>query len=132
MNIITQASIEFFYRELLQETNDQIRIFEAQPTSNYPEMGRIRLYEERAKIHKHFELCDKTIALFLTNHLHQALVGRVETKNHCHSLTWEEQESMRHSLETELHTDIIWEKDSKPPKVSLTSNGTVTKKFSSL
>lgn len=132
MNILDTAGLNFFRREMLTETNQQIRLFESQPPCPLQELGRIRLYEERAKITRHFDSCDKTIGVYLTNHLHQALLGRVENGTHCLSLTWEEQESLRHSLASHTHKDILWEKNQKPPKVLLTAEGNVVRKEESL
>jgi hypothetical protein len=132
MNILDTAGLNFFRREMLAETNQQIRLFEAQRPSQLQELGRIRLYEERAKITRHFESCDKNIGVYLNNRLHQALLGRVENGTHCLSLTWEEQESLRHSLTAHTHTDILWEKNQNPPKVLLTAEGNVVRKYESL
>lgn len=132
MNILDTAGLNFFRREMLEETNQQIRLFEAQRHSNLQELGRIRLYEERAKITRHFDSCDKTIGVYLNNRLHQALLGRVETGVHSLSLTWEEQESLRHSLSSHTHSDLLWEKNNKPPKVLLTPEGNVVRKYETL
>ena len=127
MNLLVRNALEFFRRDMLQETNQQIRLFEAQSHSKLTELGRIRLYEERSKITKHFDSCDKNIGVFLTCHPVQALLGRISHGQQSHSLSWMELQSIRHSLEAHLHSDLLWDNPNEPPKVCLTNEGKIEK-----
>jgi hypothetical protein len=127
MNLLDKSGLEFFRKDMMDETNQQIRLFETQSHGKYQELGRIRLYEERSKITRHFESCDKNIGVFLSHHPTQALLGRIETGEHSLSLAWKELDSIRHSLEADNHPNLIWEKKTIPPKVRLTASGEILK-----
>ena len=127
MNILDKPALEFFHKDMLEETNQNIRIFEGQSHGKFHELGRIRLYEERSKITKHFESCDKNIGIFLSHHPTQTLLGRIETGQHSLSLSWKEMESIRHSIDAQTHPKILWINPSIPPKVRLTADGEVLK-----
>lgn len=127
MTILQKQALDFFQRDLLQEINQQIRIFESQPTSSNLELGRIRLYDERSKISTHFSLCSEEAAAYLTNHLSHAILGRVRGEKTSNSLSWQEKESVRHSLENQHHLDLLWDNPNLPPNALLTKEGEIKK-----
>jgi len=132
MNILDEEGIAFFKRELLAETERQLRLFESQTNPLQEEFGRIKLYDDRTKITRHFTICTPDIGAFLSNHPSHGLLGKLHEDVTTASLVWKEQEGLRHSLMETLHPDLPWNKNGEPPKARLTESGKITKKLSSL
>lgn len=122
MTILTQQGIEFFERELLEECRKHIRAYELlanDEESHTLELGRIRLYEERARIRKHFESSERTLAGYMSVGINHGLLGRLKLQDTSSALYWKEKEGIRFNIITELEDDLKW-KNNKPPKVHLT------------
>lgn len=127
--ILDEQGVAFFRKELLEETDKQISQFElASEGVSQRELGRIRLYEERAKIRRHFEICDSEIGAFLNNAQNHGLLGKLKQDVTSAGLTWKEIEGMRHSLQGLLLPDLNWQ-NNQPPKSRLTEQGQIVKKI---
>jgi hypothetical protein len=129
MEILDKSSLEFFKRELLEETEKKLRLFEI-GNINSNELGRIRLYEEKSRINAYFKLLDDKVGLLLINNPAQGLLGKIRESIESAGLTWKEIEGTRYDLFDSCHPEITWEQWEKtqvPPKVRLTESGKIVK-----
>lgn len=130
MTILDHKGISFFQKELLEETNRQLAFFETDPPAEVAarEMGRLRLYEERAKIRRHFFICEENLGAYDTNHPQHGLLGKLEGNPGSACLIWLEFEGLRHSIKTSVENDLTW-MENRPPEARLTSKGIFKKKM---
>lgn len=129
MTILDKNGVKFFRTELTKDTDRQIAMFETNPPSElgHRELGRIRLYEEKTKITRHFFVCETDKGLYASNHPHHGLVGKLEGLPASSCLVWKEIEGIRHSINATISTELEWE-NSSPPKTRLTTEGKFQKK----
>jgi hypothetical protein len=129
MHVLNSEGLSFFKEELLSDTENKIKFLEKLSYKDCPspEIGRIHLYEQRAIINQHFEICDSDIAVFLTNHPSHGLLGKVKETIESASLCWLEKDGIRYSLIPQTHKNFHW-KNSEPPPVRLTETGTLKPK----
>jgi hypothetical protein len=122
---IGSDGMKFFELELLNETNEQLRIFERKKIPN--ELGRIKLYEERMRIKSYFRRCDNNKSYLLENEENHAILSKLKELNFPASLKWVEEGGIRYNLKDENHPDLAWE--DSPPNVLLTKDGKVRKRL---
>jgi hypothetical protein len=127
MNILDRAGILFFKEELIGENSKQIKMFEGSKPRGIEELGRIRLYEEKIRIERHFKSTDPSIGVFLTAHPSHGLLGKTTNDPGSSALIWKEEEGIRHSIKWEAHPEMPWV-EQEPPKARLTPEGKVHKK----
>ena len=124
MNILYRDGVEFFKNELLKETHKQLEMFEEHPPEEVMlrEVGRIRLYDERAKIQRHFLICEDDRGGFESKHPQHGILGKLLASESSAGLTWLEFEGIRHSIQSFLSPELLWE-GGKLPKAHLTESG---------
>lgn len=129
MTLLDSAGIRFFKEELLKETNRQLMMFEENPPPDVAirEVGRIRLYDDRSKIQKHFFVCEPDCGAYESNHPQHGVIGKLEGNSASATLVWRELEGLRHSLKAEVENDLIWI-EKKVPDARLTREGKFRKK----
>jgi hypothetical protein len=129
MNKLDKNGIRFFRRELLDETNRQLELFETSAPKEIAsrEFGRIKLYDDRHKIERHFVITSTEVGGYETNHPFHALLGPLEGSPGSSILVWKEIEGIRHELNAEIQTQTVW-KETTPPEVRLTLTGEVIPK----
>ena len=126
MTIIDKNGIEFFERELIEDTNRQLMILEKAGRNNTLGLARLRLYEEKAHIRNHFKEADPNLGAFLSNCPAHALFGPSEIGSSV--LAWEEKEGLRHSVFWRIDASLAWE-EKKPPAIRLTKEGELRKRI---
>ena len=129
MILLDKKGIDFFRAELTKETERQIKMFEGNAPTEIMEreIGRVRLYEEKARIGKHFMVTEPSIGGFERNHPHHGLLGKVIGMGASAALIWLEIEGMRHSIKGSIEPTLVWEQE-KLPKARLTNTGKFQKK----
>lgn len=126
--LLDNEGVEFFRKSLVEDTESQIRLLESSRNiEGKLEFGRVRLYEERSIIERHFNRSLNDRGLFLQTDPSYALVLMVKSGNHSSLLTWRELEGLRHSMAGLVRADLEW-KNEQPPNARLTEGGKVTKK----
>jgi len=132
MNMLDKEGMEFFEKELISETEKQLKFFESTRYQRNEELGRTRLYEERMLIKSYFTLCEKDIGILLINQNCQAILGKIKETIESASLGWKETEGVRYDISETCHPEITWEsyeKNGSLPKARLTSRGEVVKRL---
>lgn len=126
--VLDKSEVAFFKQTLLDDTESQIRLLER--TRNIEgklEFGRVRLYEERSSIERHFNRSSEDKGLLLRTDPSFGLILKVKTSIQSSVLTWKETEGYRHTVMGLVRDDLPWE-NGEPPKARLTEGGKITKK----
>lgn len=129
MTLLDKVGVDFFRTELTKETDRQIAMFEGSSPKELAarEIGRIRLYDEKIKISRHFLVSEPDKGGFESNHPHHGLIGKITGMTGSSCLIWIELEGLRHSIQSAIAVDLEWE-NNKPPNVHLTSKGKFAKR----
>lgn len=126
---LNYQSMKFFEDELIEDTDRKLRLFEVR-NIDMNELGRIRLYEEKARIKGYFKLIDSSMGLLLINNPSQGILGKLQESLESVGLTWKEVEGTRFDLFDSCYPEITWEdweENASPPKVRLTESGKIVK-----
>lgn len=126
---LDKNGVQFFKRDLLEETNRQLEMFEktAPPEIAQREFGRLRLYDDRMKIERHFLITRQDLGAYEDSHPFHGLIGPLDGGSGSACLIWKELEGLRHSLSARVEENLVW-KDQEPPEARLSVRGEFTPK----